>query len=153
MWMKLVVCNILPTRHETTLGVDHILLINALMKEMTISLPGFMNIAMNNDPTKSKRGWDFQCSKSTTFFPHGLWKEEREAAENPIPPPMLSPVRPPVTHTDIPASSTRSSPQPIRKELMRALRQVSEHQQQPAGDLEDVAGSDEDGSDEDSSKE
>ncbi|MED6123178.1 hypothetical protein PIB30_046737 [Stylosanthes scabra] len=55
MWMKLVVCNILPTRHETTLGADHILLIYALIKGMTISLPGVMVSAMNEDPTKYKR--------------------------------------------------------------------------------------------------
>ncbi|MED6127940.1 hypothetical protein PIB30_092818 [Stylosanthes scabra] len=55
MWMKLAVCNILPTRHETTLGVDHILLIYALMKGMTISLFGVMVLTMNDDPTKSKR--------------------------------------------------------------------------------------------------
>ncbi|MED6187871.1 hypothetical protein PIB30_080637 [Stylosanthes scabra] len=63
MWMKLVVCNLLPTRHETTLGVDHILLIYALMKAMTISLPGVMATAMNEDPTKSKKQLlPFPCS-------------------------------------------------------------------------------------------
>ncbi|MED6126578.1 hypothetical protein PIB30_079791 [Stylosanthes scabra] len=55
MWMKLAVGNMVPTRHETTLGVDHILLIYALMKGMTISLPADMATAMNDDPTKSKR--------------------------------------------------------------------------------------------------
>ncbi|MED6111059.1 hypothetical protein PIB30_048949 [Stylosanthes scabra] len=112
---------------------------------MTMSLSGVMNIAMNDDPTKSKRQllpfpmfitkWTeragvptypgdeiFNVPKAQQFFPYGLWKEEREAAEDPIPPPMPSQVRPPFTHTDIPASSARSSPQPTRKELMRALQ-------------------------------
>ncbi|MED6172217.1 hypothetical protein PIB30_048005 [Stylosanthes scabra] len=98
MWMKLVVCNILPTRHETTLGVDHILLIYALMKGMTVSLPGVMVAAMNEDPTTSKRQllpfpmfitkWAAQAEVSTypgdeifnvpkaqQFFLYGLWKE------------------------------------------------------------------------------
>ncbi|MED6114413.1 hypothetical protein PIB30_080027 [Stylosanthes scabra] len=145
MWMKLAVCSILLTRHETTLGVDHILLIYALMKGMTISLSGVMVLAMNDDPTKSKRQllsfpmfitkWAegagvptypgdkiFNVPKAQQFFPYGLWKEERKAAEDPIPPPMPSPVRPLATHTDIPAPFTRNSPQPSRKELMRALR-------------------------------
>ncbi|MED6176934.1 hypothetical protein PIB30_093056, partial [Stylosanthes scabra] len=34
--------------------------------------------------------------------------------------PALAP--PPATHTNVPASFTRSSPHPTRKELMRALR-------------------------------
>ncbi|MED6115113.1 hypothetical protein PIB30_087103 [Stylosanthes scabra] len=55
MWMKLIMCNIMPTRHETTLGADHILFIYALMKGMTVSLPGVMVSAMNEDPTKYKR--------------------------------------------------------------------------------------------------
>ncbi|MED6164721.1 hypothetical protein PIB30_092847 [Stylosanthes scabra] len=40
MWMKLVVSNIMPTRHETTLRIDHVLLIYALMAGMSVSLPG-----------------------------------------------------------------------------------------------------------------
>ncbi|MED6201699.1 hypothetical protein PIB30_097634 [Stylosanthes scabra] len=117
---ELAVCNILPTRHETTLGVDHILLIYALMKGLTIFLPGIMVTAMNEDPTKSK--------KQLLPFPMFITKwaekagEEREAADDPNPPPMPSPVRPPVTRTNTPAPSNRSSPQPSRKELMRALR-------------------------------
>ncbi|MED6213269.1 hypothetical protein PIB30_091490 [Stylosanthes scabra] len=108
MWMKLVVCNIIPTRNGTTLGVDHILLIYALMKGMTISLPGVMTTAMNDDPTKSKRQllpfpmfitkWAKRAGvptypgdeilnvpKAQQFFPHGLWKKEKEADEDPIP--------------------------------------------------------------------
>ncbi|MED6184183.1 hypothetical protein PIB30_045072 [Stylosanthes scabra] len=116
---ELAVCNILPTRHETTLGVDHIMLIYALMKGMTISLPGVMVLAMNDDPTKSKR----QLLPFPMFITK--WAEGtggREADEDAIPPPMPAPAPPPATHTDVPASSTRSSPQPTGKELMRALR-------------------------------
>ncbi|MED6177194.1 hypothetical protein PIB30_095724, partial [Stylosanthes scabra] len=182
-------------------------LIYALMKGLTISLPGIMVTAMNEDPTKSKKQllpfpmfitkWAEEAGvptypgdeisnvpKAQQFFPYGLWNEEREVADDPLPPPMPSPIRPPVTRTDTPAPSNRSSPQPSRKELMRALRrnerimhrheqlllmlhpgtdisqleqisspEVSEHQQQTAGDPEDEDSSDEDGSDEDSSEE
>ncbi|MED6147825.1 hypothetical protein PIB30_047418 [Stylosanthes scabra] len=119
------------------------------MKGMTISLSEVMNIAMNDDPTKSKKQllpfpmfitkWAeeagvptyqrdeiFKVPKAQQFFPYCLWNEGREADENPIPPPMPSPAPPPATQTDIPASSTRNSPQPTRKELMRALRR-NEH--------------------------
>ncbi|MED6211685.1 hypothetical protein PIB30_076076 [Stylosanthes scabra] len=112
---------------------------------MTVSLPGVMVAAMNEDPTKSKRQllpfpmfitkWAakagvstypgdeiFNVPKAQQFFPYGLWKEERGAAEDPIPPPMPSPVRPLVTHSSTPAPSSRSSQQPSRNELMRALR-------------------------------
>ncbi|MED6126614.1 hypothetical protein PIB30_080097 [Stylosanthes scabra] len=109
MWMKLAVCNILLTRHETTLGVDHILLIYALMKGMMISLSEVM-------------GMRFSMSQKHNSFSPMAWKEGREADEDPIPPPMLAPAPPAATHTDIPASFARSSPQPTRKELMRALR-------------------------------
>ncbi|MED6164249.1 hypothetical protein PIB30_087912 [Stylosanthes scabra] len=193
-WMNLVVCNLMPTRHETTLGVDHIMIIYALMKGMSISLPGIMVTAMNEDPTKSKKQllsfpmfitkWAGKAGvptysedeilnvlKAQQFFPYGLWKEEKETAADPIPPPM--PTR--VAHTNIPTSSNVSSPEPSRKELMRALQrnehiirrhkqllllihpdtdtsqlervsslEVSEHQQQAAGDPKDEDGSDED---------
>ncbi|MED6188929.1 hypothetical protein PIB30_090682 [Stylosanthes scabra] len=108
MWMKLVVCNILPTRHETTLGVDHFLLIYALMKGVTVSVLGVMVSAMNEDPTKSKRQllpfpmfitkWAaqagvptypgdeiFNVQKAQQFFPYGLWKEGREVERDPAP--------------------------------------------------------------------
>ncbi|MED6140704.1 hypothetical protein PIB30_095968 [Stylosanthes scabra] len=122
--------------------------------------------------------------KCNNFSLMDCGKRKREAADDAIPPPIPSPVRPPVSHTNIPASSARSSPQPTRKELVRALRrnerimrrheqlllmphpgtdisqpeqisspEVSEHQQQTAGDPEDEDSSDEDGSDEDSSEE
>ncbi|MED6198642.1 hypothetical protein PIB30_068433 [Stylosanthes scabra] len=100
MWMKLVVYNMIPTRHETTLDVDYILLIYALMKVMTISFPAVMATAMNDDPTKSKR----QLLPFPMFITK--WAEEargREAEEDPIPPPMPAPAPPPTTRTDIPA--------------------------------------------------
>ncbi|MED6139157.1 hypothetical protein PIB30_081255 [Stylosanthes scabra] len=55
MWMKLIVCNIVPTRHETTFSIDHILMIYALMKGMSVSLPRIMFSNMNTNPTKSKK--------------------------------------------------------------------------------------------------
>ncbi|MED6176624.1 hypothetical protein PIB30_090010 [Stylosanthes scabra] len=97
-----------------------------------------MVTAMNEDPTKSKKQllpfpmfitkWAERAGVPTypgdeiSNVPKALWKEEREAADDPIPPPMPSPVRPPVTRTNTPAPSNRSSPHPSKKELMRALR-------------------------------
>ncbi|MED6176329.1 hypothetical protein PIB30_087128 [Stylosanthes scabra] len=101
---ELVVCNLMPTRHETTLGVDHIMIICALMKGISISLPGIMVTAMNEDPTKSKKQllpfpmfitkWAekvgvpaypgdeiLNVPKVQQFFPYGLWKEEKDTVE------------------------------------------------------------------------
>ncbi|MED6189859.1 hypothetical protein PIB30_100136 [Stylosanthes scabra] len=69
MWLKLVVCNINPTRHETTLSMEVVLLIYALMRICRCT------------------------SRSTTGSP-----------------------------VDVPTPSAPSSPEPSRKELMRALR-------------------------------
>ncbi|MED6209147.1 hypothetical protein PIB30_051962 [Stylosanthes scabra] len=150
MWMKLIVCNIMPTRHETTLGADHILLIYALMKGMTVSLPGVMVSAMNTDPTKYKR--------QLLPFPMFITKWVEQAgipthirgmrslmSQKHIPPPAAR-----TTHTNTPPSSHSSSSQPSRNELMRALRH---NQQQAASDSEEEDSSEEDESDEDSSKE
>ncbi|MED6223325.1 hypothetical protein PIB30_072901 [Stylosanthes scabra] len=151
MWMKLAVCNILPTRHGTTLGVDHILLIDALIKGMTISLSRVMVLAMNDDPKKSMR--------QILPFPMFITKWAEGAG--------------------LPTYPGDEIFNPTRKELMRALRrnehimhrheqlllmphpgidtsqlervssaEVSEHQQQPAGDPKDEAGLDEDSSEE-----
>ncbi|MED6161349.1 hypothetical protein PIB30_059877 [Stylosanthes scabra] len=134
MWMKLIVCNIMPTRHETTLG-------------MTVSLPGVMVSAMNEDPTKYKRQllpipmfitkWAeeagiptysgdeiFNVPKAQQFFPYGIWKKDEEVERDPAPP-APAPVPPPAartTRTNIPASSHSSFSQPSRNDPMRALR-------------------------------
>ncbi|MED6188975.1 hypothetical protein PIB30_091081 [Stylosanthes scabra] len=50
MWLKLVVCNINPTRHETTLSMEIVLLIYVLMRDMPVCLAS----VMNSDPTKTK---------------------------------------------------------------------------------------------------
>ncbi|MED6223045.1 hypothetical protein PIB30_070209 [Stylosanthes scabra] len=147
MRMKLIVCNIIPTKHETTLGADHILLIYTLMKGMTVSLPGVMVYAMNDDPTKYKRKqlpfplfitkWVeeagvptysgdeiFNVPKAQQFFPYGIWKKDEEVERDPAPP-APAPIPPPAartTRTNTPASSHSSSSQPSRNELMRALR-------------------------------
>ncbi|MED6200180.1 hypothetical protein PIB30_082574 [Stylosanthes scabra] len=52
--------------------------------------------------------------KSQQFFPNGKWREDDEEVVPPVPPPA-APV-------DVPAPSTPSSPEPSRKDLMRALR-------------------------------
>ncbi|MED6138602.1 hypothetical protein PIB30_075794 [Stylosanthes scabra] len=144
MWMKLVVSNIMPTRHETTLGIDHILLIYALMAGMSVSLPGVMVATMNDDPVKTKKQllpfpmfitkWAaanevptypgdeiFKVPKEQQFFPYGQWKADSEVERNPAPP-APAPVPPPTARTRAPASSSSSSSQQSRNDLMRALR-------------------------------
>ncbi|MED6176450.1 hypothetical protein PIB30_088318 [Stylosanthes scabra] len=59
MWLKLVVCNINPTRHETTLSMEVVLLIYALMRNMP----------------------------SQQFFPYGKWCEDDEEVAPPVLPP------------------------------------------------------------------
>ncbi|MED6226016.1 hypothetical protein PIB30_099270, partial [Stylosanthes scabra] len=54
MWLKLIVCNINPTRHETTLSMETVLLIYALIMDMPVCLASVMSYAMNADPTKTK---------------------------------------------------------------------------------------------------
>ncbi|MED6175523.1 hypothetical protein PIB30_079155, partial [Stylosanthes scabra] len=159
MWMKLVVSNIMPTRHETTLGIDHIMLIYALMARMLVSLPGIMVATMNEDPVKTKkqllpfpclslngpllmrfphiRGDKiFKVSKAQQFFPYGQWKTDSEVERNPAPPapaPAPAPIPPPATRTRAPAPSRCSSSQKTRDDLMRALRRneriMSRHEQ------------------------
>ncbi|MED6164530.1 hypothetical protein PIB30_091000 [Stylosanthes scabra] len=145
MWMKLIICNITPTRHETTLHMETVLLIYALMMDMPVSLPSVMNFMMNADPTKAKNlllpypmfitKWGQEANvprlpgdmilkipKSRQFFPFGKWREEDEEVAHPVPPPMPSPVPPPAAPTNIPAPSAPSSPEPSRRDFMRALR-------------------------------
>ncbi|MED6186224.1 hypothetical protein PIB30_064793 [Stylosanthes scabra] len=137
MWLKLVMCNINPTRHETTLSMEVVLLIYALMRDMPICVASVMRYAMNADPTKSKTHllifpmfitkWArdnnvprfsgdimVKIPKSQQFFPYGKWHEDHEEVAPPVPPPA-APV-------DVPTPSAPSSPEPSRKELMRALR-------------------------------
>ncbi|MED6211619.1 hypothetical protein PIB30_075495 [Stylosanthes scabra] len=180
MWMKLVVSNIMPTRHETTLVIDHILLIYALMTGMSVSLPGVMVPTYPGDEI-------FKVPKVQQFFPYGKWKTDSEVERNPTPPapaPTPAPVPSPASRTRAPTSSRSSSLQQSRDDLMRALRrnkrimrrheqlmlmlhpdldisqlqqisspEVSEQQQQAASDSDDGDSSDEDGSDEESSEE
>ncbi|MED6212904.1 hypothetical protein PIB30_087942 [Stylosanthes scabra] len=144
MWIKLIVCNITPTRHETTLSMEIVLLIYALMKNVFVSLPSVMNFIMNVDPTKSKNQllpypmfitkWAQEANvprypgneilkipNSQQCFPFGKWNGVDEEVAHPIPPPMPSPVPPTAAHTDILASSAFSSPEHSRRDLMRAL--------------------------------
>ncbi|MED6126681.1 hypothetical protein PIB30_080723 [Stylosanthes scabra] len=102
---KLIVCNINPTRHETTLSMEIVLLIYAFMMDMPVSLPSVMIYAMNTDPTKSKN--------HLLLYPM-KWREEEEEVAPPIPPPAAP--------TDIPAPFAPSSTEPSRRDLMRALR-------------------------------
>ncbi|MED6162405.1 hypothetical protein PIB30_070168, partial [Stylosanthes scabra] len=138
MWLKLIVCNINPTRHETTLSMEIVLLIYALMMDILVCLALVMSYAMNADPTKTKTHllifpmfitkWAqennvprfpgyvmLKIPKSQRFFPYGKWREDDEEVAPPVPP-RATPI-------DVPAPSAPSSPEPSRKDLMRALRQ------------------------------
>ncbi|MED6137138.1 hypothetical protein PIB30_062143 [Stylosanthes scabra] len=130
IWLKLMVCNINPTRHETTLSMEVVLLIYALMRDMPVCLASVMRCAMNADSTKSKTHllifpmfitkWarDNNVPRfpgDIMFFPYGKWREDDEEVAPPVPPPAAS--------VDVPTPSALSSPEPSRKELMRALRQ------------------------------
>ncbi|MED6177455.1 hypothetical protein PIB30_098284, partial [Stylosanthes scabra] len=137
MWLKLIVCNINPTRHETTLSMEIVLLIYALMMDMPVCLTSIMSYAMNADPTKTKTHllifpmfitkWARDNSvprfpgdvivkipKSQQFFPYGKWREDDEEVASLVPPPA-API-------DVPAPFAPSSPEPSRKDLMRTLR-------------------------------
>ncbi|MED6164798.1 hypothetical protein PIB30_093655 [Stylosanthes scabra] len=148
MWMKLVVSNIMPARHEITLGIDHVLLIYALMAGMSAFLPGIMVATMNEDLVKIKKQllpfpmfitkWAiangvptypgdeiFKVPKAQQFFPYGQWKTDSEVERNlapPTPAPAPAPVPPPAASTRAPAPSCGSSLQQSGDDLMRALR-------------------------------
>ncbi|MED6175190.1 hypothetical protein PIB30_076000 [Stylosanthes scabra] len=121
MWLKLVVCNINPTRHETTLSMEIVLLIYSLMMEMSACLASVMRYAMNADPTKTKTHLlifpmfitKWARDNNVPRFP-GDWHEDDEEVAPPVPP-LAAPV-------DVPAPSAPNSPEPSRKDLMRALR-------------------------------
>ncbi|MED6189308.1 hypothetical protein PIB30_094721 [Stylosanthes scabra] len=121
MWLKLVMCNINPTRHETTLSMEIVLLIYVLMMDMPVCLNSVMSYSMNADPTKTKTHLPifpmfitkWARDNSVPRFP-GDWREDDEEVAPPVPPPT-APV-------DVPAPSAPSSPEPSRKDLMRALR-------------------------------
>ncbi|MED6226527.1 hypothetical protein PIB30_104615 [Stylosanthes scabra] len=139
MWIKLVISSIMPTRHETTLGIDHILLIYALMAGMLVSLPGIMVATMNEDPVKTKKQLlpfpifmtKWAAANEVPTYPgdemisYGQWKIDSEAERNPTPPapaPAPAPVPPPAARNRAPTSSCGSSSQQSRDDLMRALR-------------------------------
>ncbi|MED6226342.1 hypothetical protein PIB30_102727 [Stylosanthes scabra] len=137
MWLKLILCNFNPTRHETTLSMEIVLLIYALMMDISACLASVMSYAMNIDPTKTKTHlliypmfitkWArennvptflgdviLKIPKSQQLFPYGKWREDDEEVASPIPPPAAP--------ADIPTPSAPSSPEPSRRHLMRALR-------------------------------
>ncbi|MED6137307.1 hypothetical protein PIB30_063828 [Stylosanthes scabra] len=124
MWLKLIICNITLTKHETTLSMEIVLLIYALMMDMHVSFPSVMNHIMNTNPSKSRNHllsypifitkWAqennvprllgdviLKIPKSQQVFPHGKWREEEEEVAPPVPPLSL---------------------EPSRRDLMRALR-------------------------------
>ncbi|MED6224590.1 hypothetical protein PIB30_085561 [Stylosanthes scabra] len=125
MWMKLVVSNIMPTRHETTLGIDHVLLIYALMAGMSVFLPGIMVATMNEDPVKTEKQLLPFPMFITKWATANEWKTDSEVERNPAPPapaPAPAPVPLPAARTRAPAPSRGSSSQQYGDDLMRALR-------------------------------
>ncbi|MED6108761.1 hypothetical protein PIB30_027171 [Stylosanthes scabra] len=117
------------------MGMEQVLPIYALMENEPMSFLGIITTTMNDDRTDLKNqllpfpmfittwaekakvlkysGDDIiKIPKSQQFFPFGKWKGEEEAVKDPIPPPMPSPLPSPAMHTDIPTSSTFSSPEP-----------------------------------------
>ncbi|MED6152074.1 hypothetical protein PIB30_088543 [Stylosanthes scabra] len=105
---------------------------------MAVCLASVMINAMNTDPTKTKTHlliypmfitkWArennvprlpgdviLKIPKSQQFFPYGKWREDDEEVAHPVPPPAAP--------ADIPTPSAPSSPEPSRRDLMRALRQ------------------------------
>ncbi|MED6128785.1 hypothetical protein PIB30_101304 [Stylosanthes scabra] len=123
MWMKLVVSNIIPTRHETTLG-------------MSVSLPGITVATMNEDPVKTKKQLlpfpmfitKWAAANEVPTYPGDKifkWKTDSKVEWNPAPPapaPAPAPVPPPAARTRAPAPSRGSSSRQSRDDLMRALR-------------------------------
>ncbi|MED6165441.1 hypothetical protein PIB30_099558 [Stylosanthes scabra] len=140
MWMKLIVCNIVPTRHETTFGIDHILMIYALMKGMSVSLLGVMVSNMNTDPTKSK--------KHLLPFPMFITKWAEEANVPTYPGDEIRKI--PKAHINIPTSSNASSSEPYAS-TCSALCQEAGDEDQSAGTR--ANSEDKDGSNKDSSEE
>ncbi|MED6199919.1 hypothetical protein PIB30_080310 [Stylosanthes scabra] len=107
--------------------MEIVLLIYALMMDMPVCLASVMSYAMNADPTKTKTHlpifpmfitkWARDNSVPRflgDFFPYGKWHEDDEEVAPPVPPPA--------TPVDVPVPSAPSSPEPSRKDLMRALR-------------------------------
>ncbi|MED6124700.1 hypothetical protein PIB30_061445 [Stylosanthes scabra] len=122
MWLKLVVCNINPTRHETTLNGGSSL--DLCPYEGYASLSCF-----GHEICHECRSYQVEDSPSHISHVHHkwardnnvprlsgdiMWREDDEEVAPPVPPPA-APV-------DVPTPSAPSSPEPSRKELIRALR-------------------------------
>ncbi|MED6222813.1 hypothetical protein PIB30_068050 [Stylosanthes scabra] len=105
---------------------------------MPVCLASVMIYAMNTDPTKTKTHlliypmlitkWArenyvprlpgdmiLKIPKFQQFFPYGKWREDDEEVALPVPP-LAAPA-------DIPAPFAPTSPEPSRRDLMRALWQ------------------------------
>ncbi|MED6201532.1 hypothetical protein PIB30_096011 [Stylosanthes scabra] len=65
--------------------------------------------------SKISGGYNGENSQVPIVFPYGKWREDDEEVAPPVPPP--------VAPVDVPTPFAPSSPEPSRKELMRALRQ------------------------------
>ncbi|MED6212123.1 hypothetical protein PIB30_080266 [Stylosanthes scabra] len=145
LWQTLILCYMIPTRHETTMGMEQVLLIYTLMENKVMSLPAIMMTAMNDDPTTSKNlmlsflmsiiKWAqkakvprypeheiVKISKYQQFFPFGKWRVGEEAVADFVPPPIPPPILSSAARVNIPTTSTARPLEPSRMELMRALK-------------------------------
>ncbi|MED6150508.1 hypothetical protein PIB30_072975 [Stylosanthes scabra] len=66
-------------------------------------------------PKNKIRNYEAWMWLKLIFFPYGKWREEEEEVAPPIPPP--------VAPADIPTPFAPSSPEPLRRDLMRVIRQ------------------------------
>ncbi|MED6150961.1 hypothetical protein PIB30_077687 [Stylosanthes scabra] len=71
-------------------------------------------MGLRQECSKISGGYNGENSQVPTVFPLWKWREDDEEVAPPVPPPA-APV-------DVPTPSVLSSPEPSRKELMRALR-------------------------------
>ncbi|MED6188774.1 hypothetical protein PIB30_089059 [Stylosanthes scabra] len=100
--------------------MEVVLLIYALMRDMPVCLASVIfsmfitKWSRDNNVPRFPGDIMVKIPKSQQFFPYGKWHEDDEEVAPPVPPPA-APV-------DVPTPSTPSSPEPSRKELMRALR-------------------------------
>ncbi|MED6212416.1 hypothetical protein PIB30_083066 [Stylosanthes scabra] len=116
MWMKLIMCNIMPTRHETTLGSHQV-------QRQLLPFPMFITKWAKEAGVATYSGDEiFNVPKAQQFFPYGIWKKYEEVERDPAPPAPTPPLAARTTRTNTPTFSHSSSSQPSRNELMRALR-------------------------------
>ncbi|MED6123845.1 hypothetical protein PIB30_053329 [Stylosanthes scabra] len=110
MRLKLIVCNINPTSHDLCNEYRS----HQIKESSALICYVHYQWAQDNNVPRLPRDVILKIPKSQQFFPYGKWREEEEE--------VAPPISPPVALADIPAPSAPSSPEPSRRDLMRALR-------------------------------